>query len=84
MLACELRLAAVNIAVDMVYGGLISREDALMRVAPNELQEKEEFLRLVESHRESRPMFGHQGCRLGLSYPAIYEMQVQAIITAGA
>lgn len=27
-------------------------------------------------------MLGHRGCRLGLSYPAIYEMQVEAIITA--
>ena len=29
-------------------------------------------------------MLGHRGCRLGLSFPAIYEMQVEAIITAGA
>ena len=27
-------------------------------------------------------MLGHRGCRLGLTYPAIYEMQVEAIITA--
>jgi len=50
---------------------------------PNaELKEKEEFLRLVESLWEANPMLGHRGCRLGLSYPAIYEMQVEAIITA--
>ena len=49
-----------------------------------ELQEKEEFLRLVDSHREVNPMLGHRGCRLGLSYPAIYQMQVEAIITASA
>ena len=29
-------------------------------------------------------MLGHRGCRLGLSFPAIYRMQVEAIITAGA
>jgi pyruvate,orthophosphate dikinase len=51
--------------------------------APNaEIKEKEEFLILVESLREANPMLGHRGCRLGLSYPAIYEMQVEAIITA--
>ena len=47
-----------------------------------ELAAKEEFLRLVDSHRESNPMLGHRGCRLGLSFPAIYQMQVEAIITA--
>jgi pyruvate,orthophosphate dikinase len=46
------------------------------------LAKKEEFLRLVDSHRESNPMMGHRGCRLGLSFPAIYQMQVEAIITA--
>ena len=50
--------------------------------SPAELQEKEEFLRLVESHQEANPMLGHRGCRLGLSYPIIYQMQVEAIIIA--
>ncbi len=49
-----------------------------------ELEEKEAFLLLVDSLRESNPMLGHRGCRLGLSFPAIYRMQVEAIITAGA
>ncbi|MFT7581179.1 MAG: pyruvate,orthophosphate dikinase, partial [Myxococcota bacterium] len=31
---------------------------------------------------EVNPMLGHRGCRLGLTYPEIYEMQVQAIIEA--
>ena len=47
-----------------------------------ELAPHQETLRLVESLREANPMLGHRGCRLGLSYPAIYEMQVEAIITA--
>lgn len=49
-----------------------------------EIQEKEDFLRLVDSIREANPMLGHRGCRLGLSFPAIYQMQVEAIITASA
>ena len=52
--------------------------------ALEELEEKETFLHLVDSLRESNPMLGHRGCRLGLSFPAIYRMQVEAIITAGA
>lgn len=31
---------------------------------------------------EANPMLGHRGCRLGLTSPAIYEMQVEAIIEA--
>ena len=32
--------------------------------------------------REFNPMLGHRGCRLGITYPEIYEMQVQAIMEA--
>ena len=52
--------------------------------APDEIKNKETFLLLVDSLREENPMLGHRGCRLGLSFPAIYRMQVEAIITAGA
>jgi pyruvate,orthophosphate dikinase len=33
---------------------------------------------------EMNPMLGHRGCRLGLTYPEIYEMQVRAIYEAAA
>ncbi|MBI1779148.1 MAG: pyruvate, phosphate dikinase [Proteobacteria bacterium] len=33
---------------------------------------------------ESNPMLGHRGCRLGISYPEIYEMQARAIFEAAA
>ena len=36
----------------------------------------------VESLNEFNPMLGHRGCRLGITYPEIYEMQVRAIIEA--
>lgn len=38
-------------------------------------------LRLHEL-RESNPMLGHRGCRLGITYPEIYEMQARAIFEA--
>ncbi len=31
---------------------------------------------------EVNPMLGHRGCRLGISYPEIYQMQIMAILTA--
>jgi len=36
----------------------------------------------VESLHEFNPMLGHRGCRLGLTFPEIYDMQVQAIMEA--
>jgi pyruvate,orthophosphate dikinase len=36
----------------------------------------------IESMREANPMLGFRGCRLGLIYPEINEMQVRAIISA--
>jgi pyruvate,orthophosphate dikinase len=38
--------------------------------------------RRIRTLRESNPMLGTRGCRLGLQYPEIYEMQVRAIIRA--
>ena len=37
--------------------------------------------RIIELH-EQNPMLGHRGCRLGISFPEIYEMQCQAIFEA--
>ena len=37
--------------------------------------------RIDELH-EQNPMLGHRGCRLGISFPEIYEMQIRAIFEA--
>ena len=36
----------------------------------------------VHGLHEQNPMLGHRGCRLGITYPEIYDMQVQAIMEA--
>ena len=36
----------------------------------------------VNQLHESNPMLGHRGCRLGITFPEIYEMQVRAIFQA--
>ncbi|MDO8494651.1 MAG: pyruvate, phosphate dikinase, partial [Deltaproteobacteria bacterium] len=36
----------------------------------------------INDLREMNPMLGHRGCRLGIVYPEVYEMQVQAIMEA--
>ncbi|HEX6941274.1 MAG TPA: pyruvate, phosphate dikinase [Gemmatimonadaceae bacterium] len=43
---------------------------------------KAELGRIVESLRETNPMLGHRGCRLGITYPEITEMQGRAIFEA--
>jgi pyruvate,orthophosphate dikinase len=40
------------------------------------------LMRRAAELRETNPMLGHRGCRLGVSYPEIYEIQVRAIIEA--
>ena len=40
------------------------------------------LMRRARDLQESNPMLGHRGCRLGVSYPEIYEMQVRATFEA--
>jgi pyruvate,orthophosphate dikinase len=49
---------------------------------PEELKEKEAILSVVESMWETNPMLGLRGCRAGLMYPGLTEMQIQAIFEA--
>ncbi len=63
----------------------ILQEVAALRATgsdPETLREKEALLAQAAALREANPMLGHRGCRLGLTYPAIYEMQVRAILQA--
>ncbi|MDD4458147.1 MAG: pyruvate, phosphate dikinase, partial [Syntrophotalea acetylenica] len=48
----------------------------VMNVAAKILKQKVEYL------HEFNPMLGHRGCRLGVTFPEIYDMQVQAIMEA--
>jgi len=47
-----------------------------------ELAKKEKLLEIIKSLHEMNPMLGLRGCRLGLLFPEIYDMQVEAIIEA--
>ncbi len=57
-------------------------EVATLKAQGKDASEKEELLHVVESLSESNPMMGLRGCRLGLTYPEINEMQVRAIFEA--
>ena len=48
----------------------------------DDLDDLERTLSRVEEIHEENPMLGTRGCRLGILYPEIYEMQVEAIMRA--
>ncbi|MBO5123703.1 MAG: pyruvate, phosphate dikinase [Spirochaetaceae bacterium] len=49
-----------------------------MKINPDQLTVK------LDKLHEMNPMLGHRGCRLGVTYPEIYDMQVEAIARAAA
>src|ERR1700690_4216427 len=66
------------------------REDLMVEIAvlkatkpkSQKLKELRPLLRRGEELHEVNPMLGHRGCRLGLTYPEITEMQARAIFEA--
>lgn len=44
----------------------------------------QQMIRKVNALHESNPMLGHRGCRLGIVYPEIYDMQIEAIFRAAS
>ena len=67
------------------------REDLMVEIAvlkaskgkkEDKIRELEKLLERVKALSEFNPMLGHRGCRLGISYPEIIEMQATAIFEA--
>ncbi len=58
-----------------------TRLDAL-GINPARHQELGAVKARIEALHEANPMLGHRGCRLGITFPEIYEMQVRAIMEA--
>ena len=57
-------------------------EKALQRLAQEMGVEPSAVQARAESLAEANPMLGHRGCRLGMTAPEIYEMQVEAVVRA--
>jgi pyruvate,orthophosphate dikinase len=61
----------------------LPREPRALAATAKEMGVSVDVLRSkVEALSEANPMLGHRGCRLGLTHPEIYEIQVQAILEA--
>ena len=59
-------------------------ENQIVELA-NQLQiDKEKLSKRIDALHELNPMLGHRGCRLGIAYPEITEMQARAIFEATA
>ncbi len=57
-------------------------ETDLTQLAAKLKTQPERLLQKAHSLKEANPMLGHRGCRLGISFPEIYEMQTRAICEA--
>lgn len=62
---------------------LPDKENKIKELADDFKLTVEEVKSQIASMHEINPMLGHRGCRLGITHPEIYKMQVQAIIEAG-
>ncbi len=61
---------------------LPSSPKAIEMLAKNTGRSVKQVQAKIESLREANPMLGHRGCRLGISFPEVYEMQMRAIFEA--
>ncbi len=66
------------------YKEMVAEKSRLetLGIEPEEQQRLEAMIVAVERLREANPMLGHRGCRLGITHPEIYGMQVRAIMEA--
>ena len=61
---------------------LPTTDEEIAAVAAASGLDAEQLRQRARDLHETNPMLGHRGCRLGVSYPEIYEMQVRAILEA--
>ena len=67
-----------SLKIRMIKANDLKEIDEIM----SEINRENEMLSTIRSLEEFNPMLGFRGCRLGISFPEIYEMQVRAIIRA--
>jgi pyruvate,orthophosphate dikinase len=61
---------------------MIKKALELVKEEGSDLHKAKKLLHRVEELHEFNPMLGHRGCRLGITYPEITEMQTEAVISA--
>ncbi|HEX2200603.1 MAG TPA: pyruvate, phosphate dikinase [Gammaproteobacteria bacterium] len=76
----ETVLAITDLKLKLRLAANLAEIDALLGA----INERERILTQIERLGEANPMLGHRGCRLGVVYPEVTEMQARAIFTAAA
>ncbi len=80
------RLPQVLRDIDPSLQSVLAEDDHMLsnlaEVQSAELKKKMDTLQKIRTLREVNPMLGHRGVRLGITYPEIYEVQVEAILLA--
>ncbi len=74
----ETVLSITDLKLQLREAKRLEEIDTLLR----QINEKEAILAHIERLAETNPMLGHRGCRLGVIYPEVTEMQTRAIFTA--
>ncbi len=80
--AMEGRPVTVRLLDPPLHEFLPATEEDIAHLAGDLKMEVQALRVIVENLKEFNPMLGHRGCRLGITFPEIYEMQVQAIFEA--
>jgi len=74
----ELQAELMQLKLTVQQQGTFADIDATLKT----IWEREQLLERVDQLRESNPMLGHRGCRLGIVYPEVTVMQVRAVFEA--
>jgi pyruvate,orthophosphate dikinase len=74
----ELMVSITDLKLKLRLASSLEEIDGLLK----QVHEKESLLAQVQRLEEANPMLGHRGCRLGVIYPEVTEMQARAIFTA--
>ena len=78
----ENRPVTIRLLDPPLHEFLPNTAEDVAKVAKNLNVTEDRIRHRVEALHELNPMLGHRGCRLGVTHPVIYEMQVQAIMEA--
>ena len=75
-------LRLLNADPDLAKASAYPFTDKGLELIDQAIAKKQQMLKKVHELYEVNPMLGHRGVRLGLTYPEIYKMQIQAILEA--
>jgi pyruvate, orthophosphate dikinase len=77
-------LRLLNADISMAEHAASPFNNAGVELVDKAIQKKEQMMKKVRELHEVNPMLGHRGVRLGLTFPEIYKMQIQALLEATA